>query len=518
MNRKNRVRHAILTVVIASSIATATGAVRAEGDASTDPSAVQPADDSPPGSDNALPGQTTPPLPEESSTTSPTPPASTESTVAPTPTDAPTTTSAAVPPSTTTPPAAIATTTTTTSPAAIATTTTVAPSNALATVVAFSAATAPLSPVATAGNGSVALTWKAPSSNGGAPVTKYAVQSLVNGQWTNLAYPTGLSHSVSGLSNGTKYYFRIRAINAAGWSPASTTVSAVPLTVPSAPLSPTATPGNGSVTLTWKAPSNNGGGPVTKYAVQRLVNGQWQNMAFPTTGTYKALGLTNGSKYYFRIRAYNAAGWSPVSTTVSAVPRTVPTAPQSVFAVPGNHSVFLSWKAPSSNGGAAVNGYHVYWATSASGPWEYFGTTYSNTYYTASSAYFDNGTPYYFRIVASNAAGWSAPSAVVSAVPRTKPSSPAPCIAFQSSPGSHWMTVTWNAPLSNGGSPIQEYTVEYFENGHYLFSDYFVPAGSFNWDSQQMPYYFNDFEVRVYARNAAGYSPACVVDSIDILP
>jgi hypothetical protein len=97
------------------------------------------------------------------------------------------------------------------------------------------AATAPQSLVATPGNGTVKLTWKAPASNGGATIDKYAVQSYINGQWTNVAYPTGLGCTVSNLANGTQYSFRIRAHNAAGWSLVSTTVSAVPRTVPSAP-------------------------------------------------------------------------------------------------------------------------------------------------------------------------------------------------------------------------------------------------------------------------------------------
>ena len=417
MYLKTRVRHAIVAVVLASAIATAVdagGVAQADNDTPQDPAA-------------ATVSATTSP-PEESPTSSPTPVAST---VAPTPTDAPTTTAAATTPSTTpstttTPPAAIATTTTTppaaiattttTPPAAIATTTTVAPNNAILTVVAFSVATAPLSPVATPGNGSVKLTWLAPSSNGGAVIDKYAVQRLVNGQWTSIAYPTGLSYTALGLTNGTKYYFRIRAHNAAGWSPVSTTVSAVPRTVPSAPTSLTNTPGDGWIALSWKPPTNSGGAAINMYMVQRATSlaGPWTTLPVqtPTNGIYT--GLTNGTTYFFRVSAHNALwdannGWSAFSYVVADVPRTVPGAPVSCSASNGSGTTYwvtFAWQPPSSNGGAAITAYRVeLWKN---------GSLYSTTTAQAGSPYVaatEVGSIglYYVRVRALNPAGFGPP-------------------------------------------------------------------------------------------------------------
>ena len=524
MYLKTRVRHAIVAVVLASSIATAvgaSGAAQADNGVPQDPPAAAvpsspPATEIPAGSDagdDAVPGTTSPPPPGDPSASSPTPPASTEPTVAPTPTDAPTTTAAAaITPSTTEPPAAIATTTTTppTTGPAIATTTTVAPNNALANVVAFSAATAPLSPVATPGNAIVKLTWLKPSSNGGAAIDYYQLQRATSaaGPWTSLATPTTLNYTANG-TNGTKYYFRIRAHNSAGYGPFSTVVNATPRTVPTAPLSPTATPGNGRVTLTWKAPSSNGGATVVKYAVQRLVNGQWQSIAYPTTGTYTALGLTNGTKYYFRIRAYNAAGWSPVSTTVSAVPRTVPTAPTYLTSTPGDGSIALSWKPPTSNGGAAIDMYMVMRATSLAGPWTTLPVqTPTNGIYTGLT----NGTTYYFRVYAHNALwdannGWSAASYVVADIPRTVPGAPAACSASNGNHTTYYVAFTWQPPSSNGGAAITSYRIELWKNGS-LYSVTTAPPGSPHYALTEVGstglYY-----VRVRAQNAAGFGAPC---------
>src|SRR4029077_17973362 len=69
------------------------------------------------------------------------------------------------------------------------------------------------------------------------------------------------SCTVTGLTNGTPYFFRVAAINAAGTGAYSTPSSGVtPRTVPDAPTAVTGTPGNGHVSLTWTAPSSNGGG------------------------------------------------------------------------------------------------------------------------------------------------------------------------------------------------------------------------------------------------------------------
>jgi hypothetical protein len=211
--------------------------------------------------------------------------------------------------------------------------------------------------VATAGNGTVKLTWKAPASNGGATVSKYAVQSYIGGKWTNVAFPTGLGYTVTNLANGTQYSFRIRAYNAAGWSPISTTVNGVPhAVVPTAPPDMTMTIGNGSVTVMWLPPVHNGGATVDKYRIQQATTkaGPWTIIGEPTALNHVAKGLTNGTRYYFQVAAHNAAGWGPYSTVFSQVPLTAPSAPYKPQATAGDGSVDLSWGTPLSNGGGQI--------------------------------------------------------------------------------------------------------------------------------------------------------------------
>lgn len=201
--------------------------------------------------------------------------------------------------------------------------------------------------------------------------------------------------------------------------------------------------------------------------------------------------------------ADTAASSAITSPVVSAV---APSAPLSVTALGGNQQVFLSWKAPANDGGAPVTSYTVQWAATARGPWNFFAPAY-NTSFIASSAYFYNGTPYYFRILANTSAGTSVPSAVVSAVPRTVPGKVPSCQAWQSSPGSKWIVVKWQAPYTDGGAPITHYEVTIYKNGVW-YTAHTVPNQVNLVDALPVASY-GQYEYRVKALNNAGYGAAC---------
>jgi hypothetical protein len=89
---------------------------------------------------------------------------------------------------------------------------------------------APTSLTATAGNNQVALTWTAPTSDGGSAITDYLIQYSTGGGYTTFSdgISTTASTTVTGLVNGTAYTFRVIATNAAGNGSASTTTSSTP--------------------------------------------------------------------------------------------------------------------------------------------------------------------------------------------------------------------------------------------------------------------------------------------------
>lgn len=169
---------------------------------------------------------------------------------------------------------------------------------------------------------SASFTWSAPSSDGGVPIVRYEFQrnqsSTAGPTWLNLGLV--FSNTSSGMTPGTTYYFRVRAVNSSGLEGAFSTVI---LTMPT--LSVPGIPGNfsgfsstdgTSITLSWTAP-NNGGSSITSYEFQRnqsaTAGPTWINIG--NTTSWISSGTTPGTLYYFRIRAINAIGTGSFATT-----------------------------------------------------------------------------------------------------------------------------------------------------------------------------------------------------------
>ncbi|MCL2797913.1 MAG: fibronectin type III domain-containing protein [Firmicutes bacterium] len=175
-------------------------------------------------------------------------------------------------------------------------------------VVVSGAPGAPTNFSATPGNGQVALSWGAPSNTGASAITKYQVSSDNGSTWVDASSTTG--HTFTGLTGGTQYNFRVRAVNAEG-NGAAAVASATPtggpeqLGTPSAPLSFAAKGGDKKVDLSWKAPATNASG-ITKYEVSSDNGGTWKDAGNALKYTFT--GLENGKEYTFKVRAVNAAG------------------------------------------------------------------------------------------------------------------------------------------------------------------------------------------------------------------
>jgi parallel beta-helix repeat protein len=89
---------------------------------------------------------------------------------------------------------------------------------------------APQNLTAVAGNGNVTLTWQPPADNGGMPITGYRIYyGTSSGNYTvNITVGNITSYTITGLTNGQKYYFSVSAINAVGEGPKSNEASATP--------------------------------------------------------------------------------------------------------------------------------------------------------------------------------------------------------------------------------------------------------------------------------------------------
>ncbi len=285
--------------------------------------------------------------------------------------------------------------------------------------------TGTVAPAAGVGSGQVKLSWTAPADNGSA-ITDYIIQSadrIVTGpfgddvlNWTTIndGVSTATTHTVSGLTNGTGYWFRVFAKNAVGNGLALAEPSFIPRWVPNAPggltpsIAPAAGVGSGQVKLTWNAPANNGAG-ITDYFVESSVDGTtWTTVddGVSTATTYTVGGLTNGTRYWIRVSAKNGVGLGPWSQVVEATPVAVPAAPGGLTAVAPitalGTQARLSWNAAADNG-APITDYVIQSSVD--------GTTWTtvNDGVSTATTYTVNGLinalRYSFRVAAKNAVG-----------------------------------------------------------------------------------------------------------------
>lgn len=124
----------------------------------------------------------------------------------------------------------------------------------------------------TAGFNAVTATWKAPSDDGGSPITSYVVEVSTDQKvWTPGATVLALSATVSGLTAGVTYYVRVKAQNTAGLSDPSNISSAVPLV-------PYNEATGGTIT---DVPNYNGSGQT------------WRVHAFTASGTFNVTRSVN---------------------------------------------------------------------------------------------------------------------------------------------------------------------------------------------------------------------------------
>ena len=281
---------------------------------------------------------------------------------------------------------------------------------------------APRSLNASAGDGRVTLSWLAPSSDGGAAITRYEYRYKTTGtypaNWTNAGGSTARSVTVSSLTNDTPHTFQVRAVNSAGPGTASEVI-ATPTTAttePGAPRSLNASAGDGRVTLSWLAPSSDGGAAITRYEYRYKTTGNypvnWTTVpgSNATTTSYTVPSLTNGTLHTFQVRAVNSVGAGTASSEATATPTTtedredepttsVPGAPRNLSAVGGDGQVVLTWDAPSSDGGAKITDYE--YRIDGRGRWISIGSTLTTHTVTG----LVNGREYTFQVRAVNRRG-----------------------------------------------------------------------------------------------------------------
>jgi hypothetical protein len=285
------------------------------------------------------------------------------------------------------------------------------------------------------GDGSATLTFTAPSDTGGSAILDYTA-TCGSQSTTGAASPL----LVSGLSNGLQVSCSVVARNAIGSSPASNSLAVTPVRAPRAPTLVSAQPGDGSATLTFTAPGDDGGSAILDYTATCGTQS--------TTGAASPLlisGLSNGVQVSCSVVARNAVGSSPVSNSLAVIPVRAPRAPTLVSAQPGDRSATLTFTASSDTGGSAILDY-----TATCG-----GQSVTGTASPLLVSGLSNGVQVSCSVLARNAVGSSEASNTLRVTPVAAPQPPT---LISAQPGNGSATLTFNAPGNTGGSAVLDYT------------------------------------------------------------
>ena len=270
------------------------------------------------------------------------------------------------------------------------------------------------------------------------------------------------------------------------------------------------------MTLEWKPPKDNGGANITEYVIEKreALRMAWKSVGSTSETNFRVGRLSEGTQYVFRVAAENKVGvgeYEELSRSIAAKsPHNIPGPPSNVrvsdiFA----DSCVVSWSPPMTDGGSPVLGYTLERRAHTAQSWAKVhprlitDLSYQNTELV-------EGMQYEYRVIAENKVGPSNPSPPSSQItakdPWDKPGAPGtPKITDVTKRA---CTLHWSTPISDGGSEIKRYAVEY------------KVAGTFRWtranDGERTLdtnykvtglHTDQEYEFRVAAENKAGLGP-----------
>ena len=391
------------------------------------------------------------------------------------------------------------------------------------------------------GNGALNVAWSAPTNIGKSSISAYDLRYILSATtdksdvgwtvtedvWTSSG-GGALEHTIEGLIVDTQYDVQVRAVNNDGdgqWS----AVEYAAASTDKAPFIESLTPGNGSLSFSWSAPTSSELGTVTSYDLRYIrsdvlnkLDASWSELtSIWTAGTleYSLGSLSNGVSYDLQIRAVTGSDQRPWSSAYSEKPRTTPSAPNAVNFVdsyssaPGGHTLHVRWARPS-NGGAPITGYGIRYIRSdatdkADDNWkaeqvdvcpvlEVFITE------------LENGESYDVQVRAVNDADGGSWSGTIVGTPSTKPGS----LTIDSiTAGSRSIAVEWSEPASDGGADISSYDLRYIKTSDLSVSYIATTVRLAVWTSGDLTTAITglqvgtQYSVQMRAVNAAGTSP-----------
>ena len=274
---------------------------------------------------------------------------------------------------------------------------------------------APAFPSGTSGNASSLLSWF-PANGNGFPITGFVITPFIGAvaQAPQTFNNAANAQTVTGLSNGTTYTFKVAAKNVNGTGPQSTTA---PITIgkPVKPIFLAVSSGNGTATVGWTA--NGNGTAITQSVITPFIGGVAQTPQVFNNGNSAQVvtGLTNGTTYTFKITVSNAIGSGPQSAATLPIKAGLPAKIGFPSATAGHGAATVSWF-PANGNGSPITGVAITpFIAGVAQPTQIFNTTANSRVVTGLT----NGTAYTFKVAGINAIGTGPQSVATAAVTPT---------------------------------------------------------------------------------------------------
>ena len=321
-----------------------------------------------------------------------------------------------------------------------------------------------------AGVGEVTLDWD-PGATGGLAILEYVVKFSINsGAFVDENWGSADPGPVTkaGLSTGDTVVAEVFARNSIpGDGPVATSNTVVVGGIPGVVTGLTFTEEDGAVALSWTAPADTGGHPVTDYIIESTADGGQTWVLFEdgtstettaTVTTHDDVPLVNGDEYSFRVYTKTEVATSATATEITggpAVPHTLPSAPVLNTPTFGEGLIGITWSAPD-DGGKPILDYVVQRKLASQAEWSTFadGTSAETS---AEITDVTNGVSYVVRVAAVNEKGqgpWSAES--TSVVPGAVPDE---ITDLTASAQDGAVGLTWTVPAST--LPVTSHQVRY---------------------------------------------------------
>jgi len=327
---------------------------------------------------------------------------------------------------------------------------------------------------------SCTITWSPPIDDGGDMLTGYVIEKKEEtvSVWTEVAKVGAFfkMYTITSLTEGLKYSFRVSAVNSVGQGPPAMTKDPVliksPYELPGKPMGPLEVLNifHDRVTLAWRPPKYTGGVALLGYIIEvcEVAIGKWFKVANVDANIfyYTCLNLVCDTEYRFRVMAVNSEGNSlPLESDV-VTPRRAAEVPSPVSGCKVTKiqvdSCELTWIPPHYDGGSAIIGYVIEVFNRRTFTWNEL-TIVDASVSCHTITRLREGVEYLFRIKVRNAIGdsicFTMDSPVVPKRDITVPGIPTGPLNIDEIL-SEEVTISWGPSVWDGGAPIEHYIIE----------------------------------------------------------